>query len=90
MNRRVMHEYMMKHKMNDQHYIYDEFRAQMGWKDDKTFDFIILIDGHEEEDDSIWKGLTQTMKRVVVKAHDDLLMRLNKRFAETRAVIQTI
>jgi hypothetical protein len=58
MNRRVMHTYMMKHNMNDQHYIYEEFLAKLGWKEDKTFDFIILIDGNEEEDDSIWKGLT--------------------------------
>ena len=42
----------------------------MGWEIDNKIDGIILIDGEKIEDESEWKGLTQTVKKVIVKEND--------------------
>jgi len=40
---------------------------QIGWKTDENMDVIVLIDGEKVDDESEWKGLTQTVKKVIVK-----------------------
>jgi hypothetical protein len=59
------------------------------WKD-KTFDVIVLIDGDQESDDGEWKGLTQTMKKVVVKALEELNNKLNSRFNDNKAFVSQV
>jgi len=66
MNRRVMHTYKMKHDLNNQYYVFHEFLVNMGRRTDEKIDAIILIDGEKVEDNLVWKGLTQTMRKVFV------------------------
>jgi len=78
MNRRVMHTYKMKHDLNNEYYVFNEFLVKMGWKTDDKIDAIILIDGEKIEDALVWKGLTQTMKKVFVEELDKVKVEINK------------
>ena len=60
--------------------------TQMGFGKDEEYDAIILISGEEEEDQSLWKGLTQTMKTVFVTQLDEVQGKLTKKFEEAITV----
>ena len=66
MNSAIMHTYVMRHELNQEYQIYDQFLVSIGIRKDEKIDAIILIDG-EQREESEWKGLTQTMKKVFVK-----------------------
>jgi len=78
MNRRVMHTYKMKHDLNNEYYIFNEFLVKMGLRTDEKIDAIILIDGEKTEDALVWKGLTQTMKKVFLAELDGVKTEINK------------
>jgi len=44
--------------------------VRIGWRKDEKIDAMIIIDGEEEESETVWKGLTQTMKKILVKELD--------------------
>jgi len=54
----------MKHDLNNEYYVFNEFLVKIGFNTDEKIDAIILIDGEKTEDALVWKGLTQTMKKV--------------------------
>jgi len=62
-----MHTYIMKHELNHQYSIFNEFMVRAGLRKDETIDAIVLIDGEIDENELEWVGLTQTMKKVFVK-----------------------
>merc|ERR1712166_1367479 len=67
MNSKVMHTYLMRHQLNHEVYVFNQFMVTIGWRKDETIDAMIIIDGEEEESEVEWKGLTQTMKKVFIK-----------------------
>ena len=69
MNSAIMHTYVMRHELNQEYQIYNQFLVSIGMRKDDNIDAIILIDG-EQGEESEWKGLTQTMKKVFVKELD--------------------
>ena len=46
------------------------------WTDEKI-DALILIDGEKVEDELVWKGLTQTMKKVFVEELNVVKVQVN-------------
>jgi len=78
MNRRVMHTYKMKHDLNNEVYVFYEFLCNLGFAKDEKIDAIILIDGEKIEDELVWKGLTQTMKKVFVAELTGVKVEINE------------
>lgn len=70
MNSAVKHKYIMRHQLNQEYFIYNQFMIEMNFMTDRQIDTIILIDGDEVEDESDWKGLTQAVKSLIVKEND--------------------
>jgi len=78
MNSKVMHTYLMRHQLNHEHYVFNQFMVTIGLRKDETIDAMIIIDGEEEESEVEWKGLTQTMKKVFVKELDEVKVAMQK------------
>ena len=79
-----MHTYIMYHELNKEYYVFNEFLVTIGWKKDDEIDAIILIDGEKVEDQLVWKGLTQTVKKAFVEELDEMKGDFNKKFQESK------
>jgi len=62
----------MSQQLNHQHNVFKQFRVLMGLEEDKKIDTVILIDGKQEEAEAEWKGLTQTMKKMIYSKLDEM------------------
>ena len=67
MNSKVMHTYIMKNDLNQEYNIFNEFMKMLGLRTDEIMDAIVLIDGEFVENETEWKGLTQTVKKLFTK-----------------------
>jgi hypothetical protein len=67
MNSAVQHTYVMRNDMNYEYYVMNEFLVKIGFRKDEKIDIVNLIEGKAVESQSQWKGLTQTLKKIVVK-----------------------
>ena len=56
----------------------------MGLRKDEKIDAIILIDGEKVEDQLVWKGLTQTMKKTFVGVLDETEDKIIKKLKEAK------
>ena len=78
-----MHTFVMKHELNVEHYTYRQFMVDIGQRKDKGVDAIIIIYGNDEENEAEWKGLTQTMKKIIVNLLDERKEQTTKQFNQT-------
>ena len=72
MNSKDMHKYIMRNRMNHEYYIYHQYMVDKKWFKDDKIDAVIILDGEEVEDELEWKGLIQTMRRVILKSMVEL------------------
>ena len=79
MNSKVQHTYEMKQELNHEYKTFVQFRVLVGWQTDKRIDSIILVDGEQEEEDGEWKGLTQTMKKMIYNKLDETMKALDRK-----------
>ena len=84
MNRRVTHQYIMYHELNKEYYNFHEFLVKIGYREDEKIDAIILIDGEKAGDALVWKGLTQTMKKVFTDELEGVKTTIEKKFEESK------
>ena len=84
----------MKQELNHEYKTFVQFRVMVGWETDKRIDSIILIDGEQDEEDGEWKGLTQTMKKMIYakldetqKANDKKMEKLADAIVSTNVAI---
>lgn len=67
MNSKVMHKYIMRNRLNHEYHIYYLYMVRNKFFKDEKIDAVIIIDGEEAENEEEWRGLIQTMKRVIMK-----------------------
>ena len=62
----------MRMELNHQYNMIHEFKVQIGQATDKAFDSLILVCGVQPEEGSEWKGLTQTLKKLIYAKLDEI------------------
>jgi len=68
----------MKQTLNREFDLIKRFWVQMGWVKDIVVDAYIMINGEKKDEDEEWKGLTQTLRRIIAKLIDDLYVSTTK------------
>ena len=72
MNSKLMHTIKMYQSLNSELSTLIQFFVMMGFAEDEQIDSIILVGSQEEEDNSEWKGLTQTMRVMIYTKLDEI------------------
>jgi len=61
----------------------------MGWVKDIVVDAYIMINGEKKDEDEEWKGLTQTLRRIIAKLIDDLYVSTTKEITKVITQLST-